>query len=720
MTKTKNVRRRDYRKLKFFSLLVFVTVAVFSFLALRNGKLEGETNAANLANFQAGYIISDYQMTDYGSMNEGEIQNFLWSKGKCYNTNFSGVGARVDYFSDQTPPTTWHVSNGHTVCLAEESNINGESIAHIIWQAAQDYRINPKVLIVLLQKETGIITDPIPNSWDYQRAAGYGCPDTAACSEKYYGLKNQIRNAASLFRIVMDGNSSYYPIGNNYIQYNPNAGCGGSNVYIQNLATSALYRYTPYQPNAGALAAGYGTAACGAYGNRNFFAYFQDWFGDIVDEGFELLDSSEIVEGEYVVESALGNSLVLDLAAGSSANGTNIQIYKNNGSGAQKWQIVSDGKGSYIVKNAATGKALDVEAGSTKNGANVQSYASNGSCAQKWHIVLNDDKTYSIYSECSGRALDVSGGSTSNGANVQIYRPNGSNAQRWNLHPVKTLADGEYIIKGKTDNKVIDIAGGVGAATNGTNIQMFAKNSSDAQVWKISYGNDGYYTILNEKTGKVLDVLGASISDGANVQLYAPNKSCAQKWQIVKNGDGYTVVSACSTLALTATDDNVQINIRNNGNNQKWIFAFLQTLPEGNYMVQSALKENMVLDVTGGSSNNGANVQIYSKNGSGAQKWQFSVNEDGAYTIKNIGSGKVLDVAGGSVANGANIQQYASNSSCAQKWKITENADKTYTLRSTCSEKALDVTGANSQNGANVQIYALNSSDAQKWKMISY
>ena len=279
------MRRRNYRNLIIFSLGVFVAVFLFVFLAQKFDKIEEDTSAANLNNFQAGYIISDFQMTDYTSMSEADIQKFLWAKGRCYNTNFSGVGTRVDYYSDSTPPTTWHVSDGHTVCLAEE-NINGESAAHIIWQAAQDYKINPKVLIVLIQKETGLITDPIPNSWDYQRTAGYGCPDTAACSEKYYGFKNQIRSAAQLFRIVMDGNSSYYPIGNNNVRYSPNPDCGSSMVYIKNLATSALYRYTPYQPNAGALAAGYGTAPCGAYGNRNFFAYFEDWFGGILDEGW--------------------------------------------------------------------------------------------------------------------------------------------------------------------------------------------------------------------------------------------------------------------------------------------------------------------------------------------------------------------------------------------------------------------------------------------------
>ena len=60
----------------------------------------------------------------------------------------------------------------------------------------------------------------------------------------------------------------------------PQRGCGSSPVYIQNQATANLYYYTPYQPNAAAIRAGYGEGdGCSAYGNRNFYQYFTDWFG---------------------------------------------------------------------------------------------------------------------------------------------------------------------------------------------------------------------------------------------------------------------------------------------------------------------------------------------------------------------------------------------------------------------------------------------------------
>ena len=280
------VRRRSKRILC-VGLGMFVAVFLFSFL-MQKFKGDGVVDAASLAGFDPGYIISDWQMSNYNSMNEAEIQAFLTAKNPCGNRDYGLYQSMASSY----PSIKWHWDNGHFICISEERFGDGEVIgsgdtaAHIIWQAAQDYRINPQVLIVLLQKEQGLITDDFPNSRQYRSATGYGCPDTAPCSTQYYGFKNQVRKAAAMFRTVLDGGWTNYPLGNNYIQYNPNAGCGGSVVNIRSLATSALYRYTPYQPNEGALAAGYGTAYCGAYGNRNFYLYFEDWFGGVTNSGF--------------------------------------------------------------------------------------------------------------------------------------------------------------------------------------------------------------------------------------------------------------------------------------------------------------------------------------------------------------------------------------------------------------------------------------------------
>ncbi len=715
---------RRSKQIWFVMLGVFVAVFLFTFLAQKFGN-KNEANAASLANFDAGYIISDYRMGDYNSMSEADIQAFLTSKNSCSNTSYS-------YYVtlSQNKNYVWHWENGHFVCLSEEKFGDGETIgsgetaAHIIWQAAQDYRINPQVLIVLLQKETGLITDPIPNDNDYRKATGYGCPDTAACSEKYYGFKNQVRNAASLFRTVLDGGWTNYPLGNNYIQYNPNAACGGSWVNIRSRATSALYRYTPYQPNAGALAAGYGAAgSCGAYGNRNFYLYFQDWFGGITDTQ----RSSKVPDGTYYLQPSSNGSVALDVAGNSNANGANVGLYSLNYSGTQKWNITyNSATDDYNIKNAITGKALDVESAGTSDGTNIQVYDSNGTCAQRWKIINTGGSGMKVLSACSSKALDIANAEIKSGTNVQLWTMNNTAAQEWILTPVDTIEEGLYTIRIKSDsNKVLDISGGVKKATLGTNVQLYEKNNTGAQRWRIEKTSDGYYVIKNPQSGKVLDVAAENSNDGTNVQIYDWNGSNAQKWKVLKNSDGsYTFISACGNKTLdlqsgnTDNGSNVQIYSANNTNAQKWTVKKIETVGNNTYNIVSALSANKVVDITANSNLNGTNIQLYDKNGTNAQKWNVAYDKNtDLYTITNPGTGKVLDVAAAGTWNGTNVQLYEKNGTCAQKWTIYKTSGK-YVIASSCSELVLDVSAGSIANGANIQLYEKNGTNAQKWSFV--
>lgn len=191
----------------------------------------------------------------------------------------------------------------------------------------------------MLEKEQGLITDSYPNSYNYRAATGYGCPDTAACDTKYYGFKNQVRNAAAMFRSVLDGGWSNYPAGRtNYVQYHPNRNCGGTNIYIENRATSALYRYTPYQPNSAALSAGYGTGdTCSSYGNRNFYMYFTDWFGSTQEAHINKIDEVPEVRNDlnfnyqtHVAEIGWQDTQSGGIASGTVGLSTRLEAVKVN------------------------------------------------------------------------------------------------------------------------------------------------------------------------------------------------------------------------------------------------------------------------------------------------------------------------------------------------------------------------------------------------------
>lgn len=229
--------------------------------------------AADPKDFNAGMIISDQVFYDSSTMTAAQIQSFLNAR---VPTCASGYVCLKDY-SQAT--TSQPARSEGCAAYAGQSN---ESAALIIYKVARACGINPRSLIVLLEKEQGIVTDSSPSSRQYRSATGYGCPDTADCDANYYGFFNQVYNAAWQFRKYRanPGIRAYQAGRYNTILWHPNTACGSSQVYIQNQATAGLYIYTPYRPNAAALANLYGTGdACSSYGNRNFWRLFTDWFG---------------------------------------------------------------------------------------------------------------------------------------------------------------------------------------------------------------------------------------------------------------------------------------------------------------------------------------------------------------------------------------------------------------------------------------------------------
>lgn len=243
-------------------------------LAVLAPGLAGPAQALSGSEFSAGRIISDQVFFNTGTMSQASIQSFLTAKEQ-------GCSAAYGYpcLKDYTQSTsTRAVSYGR--CSGYDGAAN-EPASQIIYKVSKACGINPQVLLVLLEKEQGLVSSKAPTSWKYQAATGYGCPDTSACNSLYYGFYNQVYRAAwQLKEYVVDPGYWRYHIGDVAVQYSPNAACGSSVVKIENGPTAALYNYTPYQPNRAALNNLYGPGdACSAYGNRNFWVYFNNWFG---------------------------------------------------------------------------------------------------------------------------------------------------------------------------------------------------------------------------------------------------------------------------------------------------------------------------------------------------------------------------------------------------------------------------------------------------------
>lgn len=271
--------------------------------------LPAGANALSGDQFRSGRIADDSIFFNGRSMTTTDIQNFLNAKVPACDTNGTksyGGTTRAAYAASKGVSTPFICLKNYTentpskpyeagLCSAISSSANN-SAAQIIDKVARACGVSQKTLLVLLQKEQSLITDDWPWPIQYRSATGYGCPDTAPCDTEYYGFFNQVYQGARAFKRYAK-NPEYYGYRanrTNYVRYNPNAACGGKNIFLENQATAGLYVYTPYQPNTAALSNLYGSGdSCSAYGNRNFWRIFNDWFGRTTSLGKKMSGNSE-------------------------------------------------------------------------------------------------------------------------------------------------------------------------------------------------------------------------------------------------------------------------------------------------------------------------------------------------------------------------------------------------------------------------------------------
>ncbi|WP_370979583.1 RICIN domain-containing protein [Agaribacterium sp. ZY112] len=120
----------------------------------------------------------------------------------------------------------------------------------------------------------------------------------------------------------------------------------------------------------------------------------------------------------------------LDLAAGSSANGANIQQWGCNGNNTnQDFTFQSAGGGYYLVKTKHN-KCVDIGGKQTTNGANVLQWNCYNGDNQKFKLVDKSNGWFQLQAKHSNKCLTVQGSSTANGGNIQQWAcGNGNNQQ---------------------------------------------------------------------------------------------------------------------------------------------------------------------------------------------------------------------------------------------------------------------------------------------------
>lgn len=455
-------------------------------------------------------------------------------------------------------------------------------------------------------------------------------------------------------------------------------------------------------------------------------------------------ESQPIKDGIYTIQSALNEKYVLDISAASKADGGNIQLWSNADVEQQRFKVKYLGSGYYSIISVHSGKAVDVSGSAKVNSTNVQQWGYAGVDAQKWTIKDAGNGYFYITSKLGNLCLNVQYGSAKNGANIEVYQNCSWTSQKFKFveyteskqEPIvgeQTLPNGTYVIKSAlNENYVLDVS--AASKAEGGNIQLWSNANAAQQRFKVTWLENGYYSIVSANSDKSMSVAGGVNKNSTNVQQWSKNDSDAEKWIIKDAGKGYYyIISKLGDLCL-----NVQYGSAKNGANievyqnsgwtsQKFKFEEYketpveenpivgeQTIPNGTYFIKTALNPNFVLDISAGSKENGANLQLWGKTSVAQQKFKVNYLGDGYYTIKSANSSKMIDVASGS--NSPNVRQWENNDSDSQKWIIKDAGNDYFYIISKRENLCLNVQYGTAKDGANIEAYKESGWTSQKFK----
>lgn len=286
-------------------------------------------------------LVSDGDFLDINSMSVQSIQNFLASKGS-------------------------YLASAPSSQLG--SGANGRSAAQIIYDAAHATygaaqglgidqstgTINPKAIMITLQKEQSLITTSTYNERGLNYAMGYGCPDATGCaSATHLGFSEQVGWGAWQLRY-------------NILKYDTGRtdACGSKpgnvktitdwdgarSVYFSNRATTSLFCYTPHT----------------YYGNYNFWKLGIEWFGFGVGSGNpgSINDTSSASGRMY----ANGKYLVKSFKATDVSVSYNGQVIAGTGSNSWQYELNPDVGTRNYVFSYSNGDAKTITIEKRKNG----------------------------------------------------------------------------------------------------------------------------------------------------------------------------------------------------------------------------------------------------------------------------------------------------------------------------------------------------------------
>lgn len=253
-------------------------------------------------------------------------------------------------------------------------------------------------------------------------------------------------------------------------------------------------------------------------------------------------------DSRYRIRNAYSGKY-LEVKGAIDANGTKVQQYQYNGGSNQIWKFTKDAGGTYNLWTVLGSgqRRLDIDAGKTTAGANVQIYSPNSTNAQKFILEYAGGNAYRIIPKHAPN-MAVAPSSTSTGNSILlVLQPKSTSAtdQLWYFEdPGATVSDvpenGSTVsFRSRLTGKYFDVKQ-ISTADNAL-INQYYYNGGKNQRYTLESvaGQDGWFYIHSGTNyDKVLQVTTALVDGNKTVRQFGKDGGDDQKFSFTKNSDG--------------------------------------------------------------------------------------------------------------------------------------------------------------------------------------
>ena len=329
----------------------------------------------------------------------------------------------------------------------------------------------------------------------------------------------------------------------------------------------------------------------------------------------------------------------------------------------------------------------------------------------------------------TGLAVTVPGGALDD-VSLVLQKDTAASSQKYLIAPV---GGGKYTIINEASGRSVDIPSASTASR--TAVGQHRRNQSAAQTFYIRKGPDGTCAIVPTHTDKPVSVKECDPVSGAGLQIYHYRGAPAQFFALKAAEAGpltagtYAIHSAADdslvlTMAKESGDKGVLLRFEKAATSKAGRQRFIVSRAAGGWILSPLNSGGLMLDIKDGTMTAGNAIQQYTRNGSTAQAWFLESDGAGGFQIasaKDPGYG-IADAAAGTAD--ASLQGLTDGNLWQTFTFEKFDADRVlpdgvYNIAAFADiSYGLDVAAASRALKANVQLYKLNGTNSQQFSVL--